>query len=156
MNKVIFIGKTGCGKTTLTQAMNAIDVSYHKTQQVMLFNDSIDTPGEFLESQLLFNHLVSAAAEAKMICFVQSAKAEDLTNFFPPLFSSRFPGKQIIGVVTKIDLAGSDQIAKAEQLLRLAGASRIFRTSVMTGTGLEDLFGWFETEGIGVQLYKSV
>ena len=46
MKKIIFMGKTGCGKTTLTQAMRGERIAYHKTQYINHFDCIIDTPGE--------------------------------------------------------------------------------------------------------------
>lgn len=147
MNKVIFIGKTGCGKTSLCQAMNDLEVTYSKTQQVIHFQNSIDTPGEFLESRILYNHLVSAAVEASVVCFVQSAQIEDQANFFPPLFSSRFNGKKVVGVITKMDMVHKpEQITQAENVLRLAGVSHLFKTSIITKEGLKELFEWVAKE----------
>ena len=48
MKKVIFIGKTGSGKTTLCQKLDELDIKYKKTQSVEKYKNSIDTPGEFL------------------------------------------------------------------------------------------------------------
>ncbi|MFT8318039.1 MAG: EutP/PduV family microcompartment system protein [Sporolactobacillus sp.] len=145
MNKIIFIGKTGCGKTSLCQAMHNEDVSYNKTQQVVNFQDSIDTPGEFLESRILYDHLVSAAVDAGIVCFVQSAKRGDQNNYFPPLFTSRFQNKKIVGVVTKIDAVDEQvQIDQAESVLKQAGVTQLFDTSVVTKKGLDELFDWFK------------
>ena len=45
MSRVIFIGKTGCGKTTLCQKLNELEIKYKKTQAVELYDNAIDTPG---------------------------------------------------------------------------------------------------------------
>lgn len=48
----------------------------------------------------------------------------------------------VVGVVTKTDLATEAQVEQAESLLRLAGASRVFRVSAVTGEGMEELTNW--------------
>lgn len=45
MKKLILIGRTGCGKTTLTQALLGKKLVYHKTQAVYYGSVLIDTPG---------------------------------------------------------------------------------------------------------------
>ena len=47
MRKIMFIGRTGAGKTTLTQALKGEDITYQKTQDVQHFNAIKDTPGEY-------------------------------------------------------------------------------------------------------------
>ena len=44
MGRVIFMGKTGCGKTTLCQALNNLEIKYKKTQAIELYDNAIDTP----------------------------------------------------------------------------------------------------------------
>ena len=45
MRKIILIGRSGVGKTTLTQALKNEKIEYHKTQYVNHFDVIIDTPG---------------------------------------------------------------------------------------------------------------
>ena len=47
MKKIILIGRSECGKTTLTQALKGEKIHYHKTQYVNRFDVIIDTPGEY-------------------------------------------------------------------------------------------------------------
>lgn len=136
MRKVMFIGQTGSGKTTLSQWLQKKDLAYHKTQQVYYFDDSIDTPGEFMENRFYYNALVSASVDAEVIAFVQDPTGSQ--NYFPPFFSSRF-NKKVIGIITKIDLSDEQALCKARELLKLAGATEIFEISVITGRGLEEL-----------------
>ena len=50
MRKIILIGRSGAGKTTLTQALKGEEIKYHKTQYVNYFESSIDTPGEYAKT----------------------------------------------------------------------------------------------------------
>lgn len=140
--RIIIIGRTFAGKTTLCQRMNHEDLKYHKTQTVQIFNDSmIDTPGEYLERRSLQGALLVTAADADLILLVQDA-TEDGT-MFPPAYVSQF-AKPSVGVVTKCDLATREQIAEARGHLTMAGAEKIFTVSSMTGQGLEDLMKYFD------------
>ena len=58
MKRVILIGETGSGKTTLMQLLNEWEIKYHKTQQVYFTDNVIDTPGEFLENRFYYNCLL--------------------------------------------------------------------------------------------------
>lgn len=46
MKKILLVGRSECGKTSLTQALKGEKVTYHKTQYVNYFDVIIDTPGE--------------------------------------------------------------------------------------------------------------
>ncbi|MGL5354913.1 MAG: EutP/PduV family microcompartment system protein, partial [Clostridium sp.] len=66
MKKVIFIGKTGCGKTTLCQSLDSEEIKYRKTQSVEIYNSSIDTPGEYLENRFYYKALIVTSADADL------------------------------------------------------------------------------------------
>ena len=45
MRKIMFVGRSESGKTTIMQAMKGKPITYHKTQYVNRFDVIIDTPG---------------------------------------------------------------------------------------------------------------
>ena len=144
MKKIIFIGQTGCGKTTLCQYLHDMEIKYKKTQQIDFFKDSIDTPGEFLENRFLYNALISTSVEAEYIGFIQNA--ENQFSYFPPFFASTF-NKFAIGIISKIDKVSNEkQIMQAERFLTLAGVKKIFKISTVTGEGLEEFSEWLNDE----------
>ena len=49
MKKIILMGRSECGKTTLTQALKGDVIHYHKTQYINHYDVVIDTPGEYTE-----------------------------------------------------------------------------------------------------------
>jgi len=135
--RIILIGRSASGKTTLCQRMNNQELKYHKTQTVCLFSESmIDTPGEYLEYRSYQGALLVSSTNADMILFIQSAK--DDGTMFPPAYSSMF-GKPVIGVITKCDLADQEGLDCARNYLRLAGVEQIFETSSVTVEGIEIL-----------------
>lgn len=137
MKRIIFIGETGSGKTTLMQILNDWEVKYHKTQQVYFSENVIDTPGEFMENRFYYNALVSSAVGADCIAIVQSIHSSQ--NYFPPYFSSRFT-KPMIGIITKTDLEHSQaELDLAQKRLRLAGARKVFSLSARNKEGLTSL-----------------
>ena len=135
--RIILIGRSAAGKTTLCQRINHEDLAYHKTQTVQVINQTmIDTPGEYLERTNLRGALTVSAVDADIILLVQPAN--EAGTMFPPGYSSTF-AKPCVGVVTKADLADEKQIEDAKQYLRNAGAREIVVTSSYEGTGFEKL-----------------
>ena len=137
MKRVCFVGTIGCGKTTLGQALNGDDIHYKKTQAVEIIGRTmIDLPGEFLERADRRGALMMSTMDAEVVVFVESATEE--RSMFPPEYAGAF-AKEIIGVVTKIDIATPEQIERAEKKLQYAGAKKLFRISSVTGAGLQEL-----------------
>ena len=55
MKRLILMGRSEAGKTTLTQALKGETITYKKTQYVNYFDVIIDTPGEYAQTaKLLF------------------------------------------------------------------------------------------------------
>ena len=135
MKKTMLIGRTGCGKTTLIQAIQGRKITYKKTQAVSFCGTIIDTPGEFVENRRFYSALMASSTTCDIVGLVQDATATN--SIFPPKFGSMF-NKTIIGVVSKTDMDGSNP-ALAEKFLRWAGAQEIFHTSSIQETGIKAL-----------------
>ena len=72
--RIILIGRSTAGKTTLCQRINHEDLAYHKTQTVQIVNQTmIDTPGEYLERRYFRGALMVTATDADFIVLVQDA-----------------------------------------------------------------------------------
>ena len=67
MRKIMLIGRTSCGKTTLTQKLMNEEVKYKKTQAVSYKSRIIDTPGEYVENKIYYKSLLVLSADAKII-----------------------------------------------------------------------------------------
>jgi len=142
--RLILIGRSMAGKTTLCQYLNHEDLKYHKTQTIQLMNDQIiDTPGEYLERNYLRGALAVTAVDADYIVFIQ--QADEGGTMFPPGYASTF-SKPCIGIVTKSDLATKKQITEARDYLTAAGAQTTFVTSSYQGTGFKELMKCLEME----------
>nr|WP_312213959.1 EutP/PduV family microcompartment system protein [Clostridioides sp.] len=136
MKNVIFMGKTGSGKTTLCQKLDELDLMYRKTQSVELYSDSIDTPGEYIENRTLYNALLTTSVDAKIIALVYDCTQEE--NYLAPGFASMF-NKEVIGIITKITIAKQSDIDFAIEQLTMAGASKIFKVDTIEDIGIEEL-----------------
>lgn len=64
MRKLILIGRSEAGKSTLIQALRNEDIQYHKTQSVDYTGSIIDTPGEYAETSRLGGALAVFSYEA--------------------------------------------------------------------------------------------
>lgn len=84
MRKIMFIGRSEAGKTTLTQAMKGNTITYHKTQYVNHYDVIIDTPGEYLQSKNLISALAVFTAEADVIGLLMDA-TEPFSLYSPNL-----------------------------------------------------------------------
>lgn len=130
MKKIILVGSVSCGKTTLCQRLNGLEQVYKKTQALEIVHQTIDTPGEYLEHRSFLRALITTSVEAEQVLFV--IDPTQTRYMFSPGQASAFP-LPVAGVVTKTDLATQRQIAQAEELLTLSGASPIFQVSSVTG-----------------------
>lgn len=135
--KVIFMGRTGSGKTTLCQKLNDLELKYKKTQSVELYDNAIDTPGEYMENRNFYRALIMTAVDAKLIAILADPTVSD--NYIPPAFAGTF-AKEIIGIVTKISLAQANDISRVERELREAGAQKIFHVDTVEEEGIFELF----------------
>lgn len=144
MKRIMLVGRTGVGKTSFCQAVRGCTLEYKKTQAVEIVNNTIDTPGEYLENRALYRALIVTAVEADLIVLMQDCTDEQTA--FAPGFASMF-GKPAVGIVTKIDLAeGEQMLLDAEERLRLAGCSKIFRISNTSCEGLKSVKALLEIE----------
>ena len=135
--RIILIGRSAAGKTTLCQRINQEDLIYHKTQTVQVINQTmIDTPGEYLERRYFRGALMVTATDADVVLLVQDATEEG--TMFPPAYNTQF-AKPTLGVVTKSDIAAPEQVEHAKRYLRMAGAEKLFVTSSVSGEGVEEL-----------------
>nr|WP_315020384.1 EutP/PduV family microcompartment system protein [uncultured Aminipila sp.] len=142
--RIMLVGKSQAGKTTLTQYLTNQQLFYHKTQTVQVVDGHfIDTPGEYLERRGFYGALSVTASEVDAVALVQSAV--DGESMFAPGFGQMFCGKPIVGIVTKIDLASEEQLKHANQYLTDAGAQICFGVSSITGQGMTELDKWLQT-----------
>ena len=132
MKKIILMGRSECGKTTLTQALKQEKIQYHKTQYINHYDIIIDTPGEYAETAHLARALALYSYEADVVGLVVSAT--EPYCLFPPCCTSA-TNREVIGIVTQLDQPGANP-DRAENWLRLAGCKTVYRVSSMTGDGI--------------------
>lgn len=136
MKKLILIGRTGCGKTTLTQVLHDQNIDYKKTQAIEYSKNIIDTPGEYIENRALYRALIVSSADCDVIALLQDCTEEQ--SIFPPNFAAIF-AKPVIGIITKTDLCNDESYKKAENFLITAGVKNIFKTSSFNKNGINEI-----------------
>lgn len=143
MKKIILMGRSECGKTTLTQALKGQKITYHKTQYVNNYDIIIDTPGEYAENKFLGRALALYSYEADVIGLLLSAI--EPYSLYPPNVTPCV-NREVIGIVTQIDRPNANP-KQAEAWLRLAGCETIYHVSSYTGNGVWKILNHLREEG---------
>lgn len=143
MKKMILVGRSECGKTTLRQALKGNTITYEKTQYINHYDVIIDTPGEYAETNTLARALALYSYEADVVALLLNAT--EPYSLYPPNVAP-VVNRPVIGIVTQIDHPCAD-VPQAVEWLRLTGADPIFCISSYTGEGLIDLFEYLRDPG---------
>ncbi len=142
--RIMVVGPTQSGKSTLTNILNASSRPLKKTQDVIYGSNTIDTPGSYLENASMYKYLIATAQGAShVIMLVDQARP---TEVYPPGFAKSFTCP-VIGVITKIDLAPENSGLCLQQLKRIGISEPYFRVSLTDHTGVKALRDYL----IGIQ-----
>ena len=142
MKKIILIGRSGAGKTTLTQALKGEEIKYHKTQYVNYFECIIDTPGEYAQTHELGYALALYSYEADVVGLLLSAT--EPYSLYPPTITCLVI-REVVGIVTQINEPKADP-ERAARWLRLSGCKKIFYVDSTVGTGVPDILSYLREE----------
>lgn len=143
MRKMIMVGRSECGKTTLKQALQGDTISYHKTQYVNHYDILIDTPGEYAETATLGRALALYSFESQVIALLLNAT--EPYSLYPPCVAA-VANRPVIGIVTQIDRPNAN-VERAHNWLKLAGCDPIFHISAYTGEGIWQLLNYLKEPG---------
>ncbi len=143
MKKIILVGRTGCGKTTLTQALRDEPIRYHKTQYINHFDVIIDTPGEYVEDHHLGRALALYVYEADVVALLLNAR--EPYSLYAPCCTGAC-NRPVIGVVTQIHQPGANP-ERAERWLRLAGCKTVYHIDSVTGEGIWQILEYLREPG---------
>ena len=135
MKKLILMGKSESGKTSLIEALRGERIVYRKTQYIDYSEDFMDTPGEYTEGNDLGGALAVYSYEADVVGLVLSAT--DDFCIFPPACAP-VANRPVVGIVTKCDHEDA-RPELAEMRLLLCGCERVFFTSAKTGQGIDEI-----------------
>ena len=142
MRKIVLMGRSEAGKTTLAQALKGEKIEYHKTQYVNNFDVIIDTPGEYAQTKGLGHALALYTYEADVVGLLLSAT--EPYSLYPPCCTV-MANREVVGIVTKIDLEDANP-KQAENWLRLAGCEKIFFVNSKGNEGIVELLEYLSEE----------
>lgn len=140
MKKLILMGRSESGKTTLKQALSGEKVHYNKTQYIHYDDVLIDTPGEYAQTHHLGYALALYAYEADVVGLLVAAT--ESYSLFPPNITCMV-NRDVIGIVTKINDPGAD-LRLAERWLRNSGCKTIFFVDSVTGEGVREILDYLQ------------
>ena len=153
MRKLILMGRSEAGKTTLTQALRGEEIHYYKTQDIHYYDSVIDTPGEYAQSHRLGKALALYTYEADVVGILVAAN--EPYSLFPPNVTCQ-ANRECIGIVTKIDLPNAN-VPLADRWLEIAGCRKIFHVNSLRGVGVADILDYLkeDTDKIKVSELKQ-
>lgn len=134
--RIMVIGPTQSGKSTLTNFLNDSTRPLKKTQDVIYGKKTIDTPGSYIENPSMYRYLIATAQNASHVLILVDQSR--ITEVYPPGFAKTFTCP-VIGVITKSDLAPGNAKTCVQQLKRIGVKEPYFWISLKDNTGVDDL-----------------
>lgn len=134
--RIMVIGSSRCGKTTLVNALNNYDGPLKRTPDLIYGKNTIDVPSAYLENSWMYKHIIAAAQDASHVLILvdQSNCNEIYSHGFAKSF--RCP---VIGVITKCDLIPENEEKCLRQLKNVGVSKPYFNISFPMGTGIDAL-----------------
>lgn len=131
--RVMVIGPTNSGKTTLVNALNDYDGPLRKTQDVIYGKNTIDVPGSYIENAWMYKHLIATSQDAShVLILVDQSRC---ANVYSPGFAKVFRCP-VIGVITKTDLMTENEDLCFEQLRQIGIPAPYYKISAPSGAGI--------------------
>lgn len=145
--RYVLVGSVGVGKTSLFNALNN-DYSLAVKTQAVAFDEQggVDTPGEFFNYPRLFGALISTTTEADTIIYVHAA--DDPLCRLPNGLLEIYRNKQIITVITKIDLPNVDVPAIKQMLMEHGLKEPIFEICTQDSDSVQVLADFLKQDEI--------
>ncbi|CAH2213947.1 EutP/PduV family microcompartment system protein [Tepidibacter aestuarii] len=134
--RVMVIGPTKSGKTTLVNALNDYDGPLRRTQDIIYGKNTIDVPGSYIENTWMYKHIIAVSQDAShVLILVDQSKCD---NVYSPGFAKSFRCP-VIGVITKVDLKVENEELCYKQLKEIGISEPYYKISVPNKIGIEEL-----------------
>jgi len=131
--RIMIIGPTNCGKTTLANVLNDYTGPAKKTQDIIYGKNTIDVPGSYIENSWMYKHLIAAAQDASHILILVDPSKH--TDVYSPGFAKVFRCP-VIGIINKVDLLGEKEEYCIRQLKQTGVSEPYFKISSLYGAGI--------------------
>lgn len=138
MKRIILIGRSEAGKTTLKQVLRGEAITYAKTQSVNYYDIIVDTPGEYIQTKHLGGALAVYSYEADVVGLLASA-TEPFSLYGPCIAATAM--RPVIGIVTKCDEENAN-VEMAYGWLKEAGCDPIFCVDSVTRRGISEILDY--------------
>lgn len=134
--RIMVVGPTSCGKTTLVNWLNDYEGPLKKTQDMIYGKNTIDVPGSYIENTWMYKHIIAAAQDAShVLILVDQSRC---VNKYPPGFAKAFRCP-VIGVITKADLDQENEELCIKQLKQIGVEPPYYRVSFPGAAGAAEL-----------------
>ena len=133
--RIMIVGVGRSGKTTLASFLEG-GGEIRRIPNMVYRSVTLDTPGPYLESPWMQNHLIAAAQDAS--CILMLADASGVRQVYPPEFAKAFR-VPIFGVITKCDHPDASKKAAEKDLMQAGVIPPYYEISVTDPDGMERL-----------------
>ncbi|MBU5484532.1 EutP/PduV family microcompartment system protein [Clostridium sp. MSJ-11] len=134
--RIMVIGPSKSGKTTIVNALNDYDGPLKGTPEVIYGKNTIDVPGPYIENSWMYKHVIAVAQDASHVLII--VDQSNCTEIYSPGFAKSFRCP-IIGVITKCDLIPENEEKCLRQLKAIGVSEPYFHISFPMGTGINAL-----------------
>ncbi|WP_088226081.1 EutP/PduV family microcompartment system protein [Desulfosporosinus sp. FKB] len=134
--RIMVVGPTRAGKSTLANLLNDTDRPLRKTQDVIYGKNTIDTPGSYIENASMYKYLIATAQTASHVLLLLDSSR--LVDVYPPGFAKTFTCP-VIGVITKNDLGQENVNFCTQKLLNIGVSQPYFLVSLKDNQGVAAL-----------------
>lgn len=142
--RIMVIGPSRSGKTTLVNELNNYHGKLRRTQDMIYGENTIDVPGSYIENPWMYKHIIAAAQDAShVLVLIDQSRCTDI---YPHGFARTFTCP-VIGVVTKCDLMPENEESCIRQLKMIGVPEPYFHISFSKGIGIDALKKYLFGEG---------
>lgn len=134
--RIMVIGPAGCGKTTLVNELNGVNLPPRRTPDLIYGKNTIDVPSSYLENAWMYKHIIAASQDASHLLLL--VDQSDCKELYSPGFAKVFRCP-VIGVISKCDLNQENEDCCIRQLQKIGVLPPYYKISVLHQIGIEML-----------------
>lgn len=134
--RIMVIGPSNSGKTTLVSELNGNDGPMRKVPDLIYGKNTIDVPSAYIENAWMYQHAIAVAQDASHVLILvdQSNCIEIYSHGFAKSFNCK-----TVGVISKCDLMPENEEKCIGNLKNIGVKEPYFKISFESGEGIEEL-----------------